>query len=501
MPFYAEGREQMMLGQLPGNVYARRPGRRGAPAGVLRISWPRRARYQFLAAASLVSVLALAAPQVAATVTTPDAVAGPSLSAAAPPLSQVRGSVAYLESAYHVTQAEAMRRLVEQREMPKLTAYLARRFPALYAGARLDQAHGGSIVIEATQPADLAATLHALPGWVRTRPARAKFSLRALQQIAGRATARLGAGYTVTIDQVANRVVARPLAAAQSRSLSAALAGPLAADASSGGLVVAASATIGLYPNDGCNPNSCGPPLSSGCDGTNCTPPFRAGLNLDLWTGTGTGSPSGLFEGRCTSGFDMVGSNGWVYSTSAGHCFKGLVSADSNNGTWVGYLPPHVGYPWAPVITQGYLSYTYPYDFAIMPFVVLGGVNYAFYWLYGQTMNRVYAAGNALFPITGMYTYAQIGIGWVVCASGEFTGTGCGQVIGEDGGIITNICQYQGDSGAPLYSQIDNTAYGLSSMDNTGGDSCPSGYQSYFTPISNVIGPKGDGVTISLATS
>jgi streptogrisin C len=479
----------MRLGQLSENVYARWRGRRGRPAGVPRTSWHRRARYQLLAAASLTSVLALAAPQVAATAATPHPVAGPSLSGAALPLSQVRGSVAYLESAYHVTQAEAMRRLVEQREMPKLTGYLAGKFPARYAGAWLDQAHGGSIVIEATRPAALAATLRALPGWVRTRPAQAKFSLRALQQIAGRATARLGAGYTVTIDQVANRVVARPLAAAHSRALRAALAGPLAADAASGGLVAAASA-VGprSYDNDGCNPNSCTPPKSSGCDGTNCTPPFRAGLNLDLWTDTST---STVFEGRCTSGFNVVGSNGWVYSTTAGHCFAGAVNADSNNGHWVGYWPT----------TAGYWYDSYPDDYTIAPFVVQGGVNYGVYWFNGQPKNRLYTAGNASFPITGMHTYAQIANGWVVCVHGEFTGDTCGQVTGKDGGIVTNVCQHHGDSGAPLYSQIDNTAYGLSNWDTTTDDTCPAGYQSHFTPISNVIGTKSDGVTISLATS
>ncbi|HEX9338593.1 MAG TPA: hypothetical protein VF892_22030, partial [Pseudonocardiaceae bacterium] len=178
-------------------------------------------------------------------------------------------------------------------------------------------------------------------------------------------------------------------------------------------------------------------------------------------------------EGRCTNGFNMRGSNGWVYTSTAGHCMAGASNVTSNDGRWIGYC------------TGGsYFNTSYPYDHSVLPFLVIGSTNYATFW---QPKNWVISGSNTSFPITGIHTYSQIANSWVACASGTMTGTTCGTVQGKDGGIIMNICQHHGDSSAPLFSQIDHTAYGLSIKDTTTDDSCPSGYRSYYTPISNII--------------
>jgi streptogrisin C len=366
--------------------------------------------------------------------------------------------------------------------MPALDAWLQRRFPGNYGGMWLDQAHGGVAVIAAAHPAALAPALAAAAGPLRTRIQPVRFSLRQLQQAAVAAQHQLGPAATVTVDEYHNQVVVRMHGQAATNQARTTLGTAMRAELRAGTLAVG-SFTRG-YGNE-CFPGICTPPRSSGCDKTNCTPPFRGGINLDLWSDTYSNTP----EGRCTAGFDVTGSNGWVYSTTAGHCMDGASNDTSDNGHWVGY--------W---IGGTYWNDVYPNDHAVLPFIVLNGTNYAVYW-FGGHKNYVISGSNLTFPITGMYTYNQIQVGWVVCSSGTMTGTTCGSVVNKDGGIVTNICQHHGDSGAPLFSQIDNKAYGLSIYDTTTDDSCPSGYESFFTPMSNVVGTQGDGVTLSVATS
>jgi streptogrisin C len=407
----------------------------------------------------------------------------PALSTATPPLAQIKQSVDYLRNAYGVTQSQAIRRLILQRNMPAISSWLQDRFPNDYAGMWLDQDHGGVAVVAATHPRTLAAALAALAGTLRLRTQTVRFSGRELQQAAVQARHALGPATDVTLDAFENQVVVRFHGQAATTRALAAARSSMPAQLRAG--IIRITSFSGGYSNE-CDPATCTPPRTSGCDKTNCTPPLRAGTNIDLWTDI---SSSKLPEGRCTTGFAVNGSNGWVYSTTAGHCLFGAANVTSNNGHWVGY--------W----TGGsYFSDTYPYDHAVTPFLVIGSTNYATYW-FGGHRNYVISGSNTTFPITGMYTYSQIQKGWVVCASGTMTGTTCGSVINKDGGIVTNICQHHGDSGAPLFSQIDNKAYGLSIKDTTADDSCPSGYNSSFTPLSNVVGTQSDGVTLSVATN
>jgi hypothetical protein len=65
------------------------------------------------------------------------------------------GSVDYLVQTFHVSTAEAVRRQELQRTAAGLQEELAAGFPDVYAGAWIDQEHGGILNIGATDPAGL----------------------------------------------------------------------------------------------------------------------------------------------------------------------------------------------------------------------------------------------------------------------------------------------------------------------------------------------------------
>lgn len=441
-----------------------------------------------IAVASLAAVTLAGLPAAAAPASS--TAAPPRVSLATPPLAQVRESVDYLRRQFHIGQAEALRRLVVQRDMPAVTSWLAATHPDTYAGAWLDQEHGGAMVVLDTQPARLDNDLARLPSSLGIRTVQARFSAKRLQALAATIRSHTGTTATVLRDDAANQLVVTPVArvGVTAAAVQAARTDPAVAQATDEGAVRFLPAPHVTSTNE-CDPLSCTPPKSSGCDRTNCTPPLPAGDNLDLWSST---SSSHTPEGRCTNGFNLHGSNGWVYSSTAGHCLAGAANDTSNNGHWVGQ--------WA----AGYNSTGYPYDYSIDPFIT-SPINYATYWLPGGTAhNLVFSGSNRAFPITGYYAVGSISQGWTACSSGTMTGTTCGTVQSPSvagGGIAMNVCQHHGDSGAPLFSQIDNTAYGLSIYDDTTDDSCPSGYRSYYTPISYVLGDSAAGVTIYLNES
>jgi streptogrisin C len=220
------------------------------------------------------------------------------------------------------------------------------------------------------------------------------------------------------------------------------------------------------------------PATYNDCSIDACPAPMRGGARLDMWN-TLTDPGDSEF---CTNGFNIHGSNGWQYTVTAGHCLESVThNYTEHNFDWVGYYNPDT-----------YISSSYPYDGAILPYVVTGGVNYAVQWLKNQPTNRVWATnkGNSIWPILGSYTYEQIHTGWVACATGaKSLNTRCGSVVKKDGGIVTNICVHEGDSGGPLYSQVDDKAYGILSNDNFPGDAfpCPAGLLSYFSPLSKLF--------------
>ncbi len=441
-----------------------------------------RRRLTVIAAAAMVAAASLTIPQAANA-----SVALPKLNSAPVPLEQIQGSVDYLRSTYGVTEAEAVRRLMLQRDMPVIDQWLAESFPADYAGSWLDQANGGVMVVAAVRPEKVSPSVAKLANNSQFTYHKVRHSAAALAAAGQRAAAAIGGIVDVTVDPVSNRAVVHVQGDAVAAKTKAQAGSAADIDA---GLVEVKAFTPTRH--DNCDPLSCTPPISSGCDRANCTPPLRAGGNIDLWSSLTAGH---TFEGRCTLGFHLRGSNNWLYSSTAGHCMAGSSNFTSNNGKWVA--------GW-----QGgdFWGTTYPRDFSIQPFVVTGGVNYATYWLpSSQPRNYIWSQTSSTFRITAMYTLAQIRQGWVACSSGALShSTRCGQVRDPaiaGGGIATNICEIHGDSGGPLFSQIDNRAYGLHSWDTTGDNSCPADYIAYYTPLSNVVGAKSNGVTISLQTS
>src|SRR5215472_13227194 len=196
----------------------------------------------------------------------------PVLSTAAPPLSQIRQSVDYLRRAYGVSQAEAVRRLVLQREMHILDGWLQNRFPDTYAGMWIDQAHGGVAVLEATRPGRLSSALAGVAQRFRIRTDTVRFSLRQLRQVAADAQRELGSAATVTVDDYHDQVIVRMHGQVATRQARTALGTAMRAELRAGILAVG-SFTPG-YGNE-CDPTNCSPPRLRGCDISNCNPPFR----------------------------------------------------------------------------------------------------------------------------------------------------------------------------------------------------------------------------------
>ncbi len=378
--------------------------------------------------------------------------------APAAPLRQadVAGSVDYLTSTFGVTVAEAMRRLELQRVAGELQDVLAREHPETYAGSWIDQENGGILMIGSTKPTSYTALLRAIPDNQHIRVVAAEHSRKQLEAVAARVSARLGlsVAQAPVIDDQRNRVVLHNKAATAAHSTNGLTS--LGSDASKVAVVLPEAKRV-----------------PAACTIQNCTPPMRGGLKLYIFNSLNS-RPNWLWS--CTNGFNVHGSNGWQYTVTAGHCFEGEGNFSDHNGKWVGSYQAST--------LAGFFE-NYPADGMIAPYVVTGGVNYSSYWVGAPLVgNRVWnTRSSSTFPIKGSYTYAQIGVGWVACATGATSlSTRCGSVKAKDGGIVTNICSQQGDSGGPLFSEVDNKAYGVLSWITTGG--CVAGAESGFSPLS-----------------
>jgi streptogrisin C len=222
--------------------------------------------------------------------------------------------------------------------------------------------------------------------------------------------------------------------------------------------------------------------------------------------------------GECTNGFNVRDTRrGWSYVLTAGHCTVGAYKAGVNYS----YSSAETG-----TNNVGYEVYnfengpvgggsTYPQDYAIQPY---RDGNTAGYWLGGgvrqNLVNSYCYKGSSTwqgcqegaFAIRGVYSYDQIGIGWVTCGTGSgdsssysgysanvgySPGTRCGEVTRKNSGIVTNICTRPGDSGGPLFSEIDGRAYGILHGGYEGHGGCPTNPPgtewSDYSPISVVM--------------
>jgi streptogrisin C len=202
-------------------------------------------------------------------------------------------------------------------------------------------------------------------------------------------------------------------------------------------------------------------------------------------------------------------SRGWNYIMTAGHCATGGPLAGITYSYSADYHP--VSYEVFNFENGGSGYSTYPYDYSIQPYSDYD------YWSGPYAKNRVVSycwwspstwqgCVDGTFEITGYYPYQNIGIGWVVCGTGSgdnspdsgyqrgyswHPGTYCGEVRYKDGGIGTNICTREGDSGGPLFSEIDGRAYGILSGGTPGSGPCPfdppGTESSWYSPIDKIL--------------
>ncbi|MEV1244847.1 S1 family peptidase [Nonomuraea sp. NPDC050022] len=407
---------------------------------------------------------------VAGLVTVPDtALAAPAVRLAAPTAlrpADVPGSVEYLTKTYGISVGEAIRRLELQQTAGALQKVLARDYAETYAGSWIDQDNGGVLAIASTAPDALAPALSAVPDHGHIRVVAAQHSLRDLQAKAADISARLGLKpeQAPVINEQKNRVELYHQAAAAARS-------------SAGRLAAVADLDVAVVDT---------PPMTNAaCNISYCTAPMRGGVRLEMYDQ----NYRRLYK-TCTNGFNVKGTNGWVYTLTAGHCFE--------NDEYYSF---HTGQPVGHWDGNSYFN-GYPVDAAITPYVTRGGMEYSKYWSQ-QPRNMVISKNTTQFKITGLWPYEQIQLGWVACSTGAVSNsTACGKVIAKDGGLWMDICRRQGDSGGPLFSENDHTAYGiLSQINNAGTEICDKNSISTYSPVSKILGSMSYGsLTYSLHT-
>ncbi|MEU4762280.1 hypothetical protein AB0H12_03425 [Actinosynnema sp. NPDC023794] len=454
---------------------------------------------------------------VAATVVsaTGGATAAPSAPASLNP-AEVAESVRYLVDNYGVSEREALRRLELQHEAVRLDGVLREENAAEYGGMWLDQA-SGELVVALTDPAAANRLLEDLPDRAHVRTQAVRHSLADLTAAKDRIAAKVGAGadavYLPAVSERDNEVVlwerswvAREKVAV-AKDVEVAQEGDAArrAVADESGVTVRTKVLpkpnplAATYPDQGaCHPLAC---LNYG--------PMRGGLRLDMKRDDGS-------WGGCTAGFNLRSTGGghpgkaWVLT--AGHC---MATKTNNTPT------QHNG---VPVLQQhGIEKNSYPYDYAALLYVDTPTRNT---WLENHTgRNRVlkycFNGGmdsNVDTPcgvqetsadeyITGTHTLAQVKAGWVVCATGSASnavdspgavdsgagqgykpGTRCGRVLSTDVGINTDLCARPGDSGGPLFSQVDHTALGiLEGNQQSRKGACASGELNNYVPIDTIL--------------
>jgi streptogrisin C len=407
-----------------------------------------------IVAALALGVAAAAVPQTMASAAPISLGAQTSLTVA-----QVKGSVDYLQKQYGISQAEALRRLELQRTAGKLQSALEMRFPDSYAGTWIDQDNGGVLMIASTKPAEVRSAIDGLPDAAHMKVVATEHSAHDLQAAADRIAerAKLKPGFAPFVDSESNKVV---------------VTGNVASGVAAAGgekTIAGDKPVVETQPTPGMT--------LLACTIQNCTPPMRGGLKLYIFPSLANKD----WVDWCTNGFNVHGSNGWQYTVTAGHCLEPVnYNYTDNNGQWVGY------YNSATFAGGGG---SYPADGAITPYIVTGGTNYAVYWVGAAPRNTVWDTNiSSLFHITGWYTYAQIRTGWVACSTGATSlNTRCGTVTGKDNGIVTNICAKPGDSGSPLFSEVDSTAYGVLHSGTTSSWNGTCYTETHFAPLSAIF--------------
>lgn len=448
-----------------------------------------------------------------------------------------RGSIAYLREKYGVSEAEALRRLRLQLTSRQVHEQLTELLPDSYAGMTLDQANGGVLILHGRDQAKLRDALRDVPDRTNVKILPARWSLKELTETRDRLDSKInqaGPVAEVVVDVEENVVavyqrdgadqIGLPLRTGKESDIASRMVrNPVRAVADA----VAAEHGIAVHRQLVLGPRKMkivtGPsikldsPVASGCDPRTCQPPMRGGMRLDMLRNQyGTDSDyKNPWWGQCTNGFNMYDySRGWNYIMTAGHCTVGAFKSGQTNSYRLDLGQKPVGYEVAN-FENGPISggSTYPQDYAIQPY----NNSYDF-WSGPYAKNRVVSwcywsvstwqgCVDGTFSISGYYSYSTITVGWIVCgtgtgdgstASGYFSseqnlpGTKCGEVTSKDGGVKTNICTRPGDSGGPLFSELDGAAYGILSNGTDASGACPSGSnagseRSWYSPIDKIL--------------
>lgn len=412
----------------------------------------------------------------------PDQTAGTTSPAAkAPSVAAAGGSIAYLTQRYGVSQAEARRRLELQQRSTAIAESLAQRFPDQFGGLWLDQAEGGVLKANMTDPAKLT-------GVADVKPVKAKWSLRQLQRAADEVAAAVGADNVATaVDPVSNQVVVRA-----GGRLSTSDPGLAAAVTASDGAARVETTTAQQFEPKSCDPLRCG------------QAPLRAGIRLDIPRDDGT-------VGGCSVGLRLRSAvTDRQFVLTAGHCVVSPTHTHVDN-TWHQWLGPRL--PVSVESSDTRLAENDPStgrDYAVMPF----RDDARPLWFGGdirtrtQYPNVINYQGHDDLRVTGFTPFASVVVGSVVCASGSgytpapgepivdsgagvgyVPGTHCGEVTGKGSMINVRICARRGDSGGPLFTEADGKVLGILSGGDPRNGACVSGdtETNSYAPISTIL--------------
>ncbi|MFD4641849.1 trypsin-like serine protease [Lentzea sp. NPDC058436] len=456
----------------------------------------------------LAKILGAAAASVvlASTITAAPATAGPTLQNTLDPKA-VKESVDYLVQTYRVSEREALRRLELQNDAAKLDERLRKEAAGEYGGMWLDQ-QAGELVVAMTRPNAAQRQIAAMPERASVKVRTVKNSLASLKAAHDRISRQVGAGadsvYLPAVSTTENRVVVWERAWLKENKVGAAAQEEARTFDADPGMV-----STRVLPKP--TPYSADPVDWGFCHPLYCTNygPMRGGLRLDMRRDNGT-------TGGCTSAFNLRTTGGafpgvpWVLT--AGHC----MATKTNN------VPTE--HNRQVVLNQhGIEKNSYPYDYAALRYVDAATQNR---WLDSQTdRNTVlkYCRNGGLDSngdtpcgpqatsqnqeITSVTPLSGILTGAVVCATGSgassvnypdsydsgsgvdyLVGTRCGRVLSTDVGINTDLCARNGDSGSPLFSQVDRAGLGiLNGSQQSRSGPCQLGELNNYSPLSTVL--------------
>lgn len=350
-------------------------------------------------------------------------------------------AVEYLATTYHLTTAEAIRRLTLQDKAPAVDVAARRALGAAHGGTWIDQENGGDIVVGTTRPLPAGARF-SVPN-VRTRIVR--YSVAQLSAIE-RALARV-ADPSAQVDGlrlVENAVAVRlRTGATMPPAMARIAAGHPGAVTIERGLLRERSLE--------CTRVS----TSAAFNGDlRCDPPLRGGTAMYYVVGT---TPVSM----CSTGFFVRSKTSALpYVITAGHCSRAVsgtsVGSMRTDGAWKELF---INETWH-TIGDNHNSYVNEAtDAGIVAIDNEAGWTPE-NWVYSN--NQVRIEDYAITAIGGST------VGMAVCHTGATTGTSCGTVtvVPYDGGAITKGvarvtggCAFEGDSGGPIFKA--HTAYGL----------------------------------------